>query len=248
MYPNVEFGSSIVSGWYLWLMLGLIVPMALSVYCKPENFIFSRREIFVLVCLLAAFGLLGAQLLFIALHWNSSFLKTGIWRMIMFRGGFAYFGSLAAMILVLWGYAALRKKSGIAIADYMAPFLMLSQAFVRMGCLYAGCCYGRPTNSIYGFVFKVVDDLPRYPTQAYEALLLLAIYIIARFVYIRKADTRGLTFFMCLLIYGIGRFFIEFLRIDSPQLFFGITLAQATCLSLAAFAWVMLMSGKIRRK
>jgi len=183
-------------------------------------------------------GLLGARILFILLHWrNVSFKITDL---VSPSGGFAYFGALILSILTMWAYTTLKRKSFLSLLDYAAPFLMLSQVFVRMGCLMAGCCYGRPTDMPFGVIFKAVDNLARHPTQAYEAILLAAIFFAGRAIYKRKKDQAGRTFFSVLLIYGTGRFFVEFFRVDSPAVFLNITLAQAACLTLALLSFLAL--------
>jgi phosphatidylglycerol:prolipoprotein diacylglycerol transferase len=179
-------------------------------------------------------SLLGARILFIILHPDSyQFTLSNI---ISTRGGFAYFGALAVSVAALWIYTVMAKKSFLVLMDYIAPFLMLSQVFVRIGCLMAGCCYGKPTGSAFGLTFKSVDTILRHPTQGYEAILLVAIYIVTRIVYLKKRDKIGYTFFLALFLYGIGRFFIEFFRVDSPAVFLNITLAQSTCLILAVIS------------
>jgi phosphatidylglycerol:prolipoprotein diacylglycerol transferase len=118
---------------------------------------------------------------------------------------------------------------------------MLSQAFVRVGCFLAGCCYGKPTNLCWGVRFKTVDNLLRHPTQIYEAVLFFAIYFVTRAVYKKDSRLSGRTFYTALLLYGSGRFFIEFFRVDSPALFMGITFAQYTCLLLAIITAIEIM-------
>jgi len=241
MYPDIVIGNIAIPSWYAFLFLGVIISVGLAIYSRPKDLPFDRKEITVLAALLVVFGLVGARILFIILHKN--ILEEGVGVVISFQGGFAYFGALIASIITMWVYSSLRKKSFLSLADYSISFLMLSQVFVRIGCLFAGCCYGRPVdNPVFGIVFKSVDEELRYPTQVYEALLLVAIYLASRYLYRTKKNTAGYTFSAALAFYGAGRFFIEFLRTDSPIVFLNMTLAQITCLALALSASIAVFS------
>jgi len=110
--------------------------------------------------------------------------------------------------------------------DLLAPFIALGQAIGRIGCLLNGCCFGR--ESKFGLYFKVFDQI-LIPTQLYSSLLLLLIFIVLRL----KQDAKHLPGeILCgyLFLYSLKRFFIEFLRNDSPRMFYGLTLFQVLCL------------------
>lgn len=231
MYPNIIIGNMILSSWFVILLTGAVVSIGLTIYLRPPDFMVSRLSLLGIGIMLTAAGLIGSRLLFLILHLPLH--QVTLARIFSFRGGFAYFGALAFSISALSIYAKAADRSFLALMDYIAPFLFLSQAFVRIGCLMAGCCYGMPTNSHFGVVFKLVDNELRHPTQAYEATLLFAIFIIMIAVYKKKSANSGFVFFLSLFLYSSGRFFIEFLRIDSAPFFMNITLAQAFCIFLA---------------
>lgn len=224
-----------VPNWFLMVGAGTIIAIVMAVYSVPKGFILKRSDIAFLGIILVGAGLTGARILFNILHGGKM------------KGGFAYFGALVLFLIAIWVYSAVKKVKFLELADYVAPFLMLSQAFVRVGCLMAGCCYGKPTHSCYGVIFKSVDNVIRHPTQAYESILLLTIYIIGRVIYDKKWRRLGDILFISLFLYGSGRFFMEFLRTDSPVIFLNLTLAQVTCLSLSfitLFAYSFIGNGK----
>jgi phosphatidylglycerol:prolipoprotein diacylglycerol transferase len=196
------------------------------VYLKPKDFVLKRWEIATMVLAIMYMGLIGGNVLFRILHNGSD------------AGGFAYFGTLTFSLITIWVCAKIKKVKFLTLADYGLPFLLFSQMFVRIGCLLTGCCHGKPTGLPIGVIFKSVDNILRHPTQAYEACLLLTIFIVTRAKYEKKRPLVGYTFFTALMMYGIGRFFIEFLRVDSPVIFLNLTLAQYTCLTLALVAFI----------
>lgn len=231
MCPNIVIGDTLISSWYAMLFIGAVVSVALAIYLRPPDFPLRRKDISIAAALTVIAGLFGARLLYIMLHWNAAEFKVS--DLISYRGGFAYFGALVLSILVLWAYTAIKKMRILELLDYSMPFLMLSQVFVRIGCLMAGCCYGKPTVVFWGAAFKAVDGLKRHPTQIYEALLLVIIYLVGRNIYTKKKNLPGYTSLFALALYGAGRFFIEYLRVDSQVVIFNLTLAQITCLAIA---------------
>lgn len=234
MYPNIIIGNVSIPSWYSLLFTGVIISTMLATYARPKNFPLNRKEIFFVALLLLLASLLGARGLFLALHWDS--IKFKFLYLFSIHGGFAYLGALLFSIATLFSYSIIKKIKFFALIDYGMPYLLLSQAFVRIGCLFAGCCYGKPTAKPFGLIFKTVDGLARHPTQIYEALGLLLTYLIGRFAYKRKAKEAGFTFAITLGLYGLGRFFVEYLRTDSPTIFLNLTLAQLSCLSLVLIA------------
>lgn len=96
------------------------------------------------------------------------------------------------------------------------PSVALAQGFGRIGCLLAGCCYGRETNSIFSITFQNSDFAPNHvaliPTQIYSSVLDFLHFGILLYIARHK---KGWTGGACYLIfYSIGRFVLEFFRGD----------------------------------
>ncbi len=241
MDPEIVIGSMRLPSFHTLLIMGFVVAAALAIYLRPSDFPIKRREIFLVSVLLLVSGLAGARMLFILLKQPAS--NFTLPNILSLTGGYAYFGSLILSTFALAVYAKLRRVGFLVLADYAMPFLLLSQVFVRIGCLLAGCCYGRPTGCALGAVFKSVDSAVRHPTQAYEMIGLVLIYIIGRRVYKIGRGKQGLTSAVTLLLYGFSRFFNEYLRTDSPVIFLNITIAQTACIVVAIFGLIWLTAA-----
>jgi phosphatidylglycerol:prolipoprotein diacylglycerol transferase len=106
--------------------------------------------------------------------------------------------------------------------DVMAITTCLVHIFGRIGCFLAGCCYGKPTDSITGVTFTdpacYADPLhtPLYPTQLFEAFYIFIVMMILLFVKKSKHFT-GQLFLSYLLLYAIGRFILEYFRGDTGR-------------------------------
>lgn len=133
--------------------------------------------------------------------------------------GFTFLGGLiggAAFFLVVY-FTYGRKKVGPYLTKSLpiiACSILIAHAFGRIGCFFAGCCYGKETTSWIGMVFPYSDKPTTkvYPTQLFEALYLLITFGVCFYLTMKK-DFKY-TFCIYLISYGVFRFLIEFLRDD----------------------------------
>lgn len=159
-------------------------------------------------------GFLAARILFIITEFPG-FLKNPM--AYITGSGFVVFGGLIGGIATAVGYCKLKKVNPIDYIDLMAPSVALAQGFGRIGCLLAGCCYGRETTSPIGIVFTHSNFAPNnvrlLPTQI---IMSVGDFIIAAILlyFASKPRKKGQTVFLWLALYSVGRFFVEFLRND----------------------------------
>ena len=113
---------------------------------------------------------------------------------------------------------ALSKKTDFwKYFDLVMPSVALAQGFGRIGCLLAGCCYGRETNSIFSITFQNSDFAPNHvaliPTQIYSSVLDFLHFGILLYI-ARHKKKDGQVAACYLIFYSIGRFVLEFFRGD----------------------------------
>ncbi len=141
---------------------------------------------------------------------------------ITFLGGLI--GGAACFLLV---YLIFRNKYENKLIDVLTIIpigITAAHGFGRVGCFFAGCCHGIPTDSIFGvqfpkFGYKV------FPTQIYEALFLFILCGVMCLLFIKKKYQYNMSLYM--LCYGIFRFFLEYLRGDDRgSLIPGLTPSQ----------------------
>jgi phosphatidylglycerol---prolipoprotein diacylglyceryl transferase len=141
----------------------------------------------------------------------------------LFKGtGFVFYGSfLFAIPTMLWFFRK-HKLNTYKMLDVMAITTCLVHMFGRIGCFLAGCCYGEPTESIFGVVYTHPacyanpKGQPLHPTQLYEAGYILLVMIFLLYVRDRRRFY-GQLFLLYLALYAIGRVFIEFFRGDEER-------------------------------
>ena len=140
--------------------------------------------------------------------------------------------SIIGGILFGWlGVELAKKKLKItrSTGDGFAFALSIGEAIGRIGCFFAGCCYGEICTLPWA-VFQ--HDAMRHPTQLYSAALALFVFLFLLFMK-NKVKYEGDLFRIYLLFYGVGRFCMEFFRVRS-EVYFGLSVAQWVSIEITA--------------
>ncbi len=134
--------------------------------------------------------------------------------------GFTFIGGLiGGVITFLVIYFAFRKKLSGSITQILpiAPCcIAVAHAFGRIGCAFAGCCYGKITESALSMYNHGAN---RIPVQLYESLFLFIVFGVLTILYLKKDFKQTLPVY--LIVYGIFRFIIEYFRGDERGKLFG---------------------------
>lgn len=135
----------------------------------------------------------------------------------IWRGGLASHGAGIGIIISIWLFSRNAKKDFTWTIDRVAIAVALSGFFIRMGNLMNSEIYGVETTLPWGFVFlRNGETAPKHPTQIYEALVYLFIFLILLWLYWRKKGEyiQGTLISLALILIFVARFFIEFLKED----------------------------------
>jgi phosphatidylglycerol:prolipoprotein diacylglycerol transferase len=172
------------------------------------------------------------------------------WGMFLFNGGLVFYGGLIGGVLGGIAYVRWCRAPLGPVADLVMPYVALSHALGRVGCFLNGCCWGSVTSLPWGVTYpksgwgayheQLVEGLikkgtkaplPVHPTQMYEALGCVAIFLILRVLY-RKGTPTGLIVGLYMLFYGMLRYTTEFFRGDSAHPLLGLTVSQLVAVGL----------------
>ncbi len=148
----------------------------------------------------------------------------------VWEGGLASHGAALGILLAVFIFARKNKVSYLWTMDRVATVTALAGFFIRMGNLMNSEIFGRPTTLPWGFIYENASDpaqrlQPRHPSQIYEGLAYLLIFVILISIYYKKNGKPregSLISLFVLLIFGV-RFFIEFLK--EPQVGFEESMA-----------------------
>jgi phosphatidylglycerol:prolipoprotein diacylglycerol transferase len=167
-------------------------------------------------------ALVGAKLLLLVVDFDQ-FRSSPADLLSLARSGGVFYGGLIVAVVVAFWYIARHRMPFWTTCDVFAPGIALGHVTGRLGCLAAGCCYGKPTDVPWAIVFNNPEaaanvgtplGIPLHPTQIYEAgaeLLILGLLLATER---RGHRFAGRTFWLYMLLYAVSRFVIEYYRGD----------------------------------
>ena len=171
-------------------------------------------------------GIFGAKLLLLAIDWRDYVAEPGrIFSVATLQSGGVFSGGLVLAILCSWWYVRRHKIPFLSAADVFAPGIALGHVFGRLGCLAAGCCYGRPTTMPWGITFHspwaaefsgTPLNQALHPTQLYESVA-EAINFVLLYWLCKRKKFEGQIIGLFMILYGIERFIFEFYRGDEGR-------------------------------
>ncbi len=232
------FGISV--RWYGIIMASaMLIGLALAVY-RARPFGYKNDEIVDMAIWVLPSAVIGARLYYVIFEFER--YGGDIFRMINVReGGLAIHGGVIGGVLAGYIYTRVKKLNTWQLADILMPSLILGQAIGRWGNFINGEAHGGPTDLPWAIQ---VDGVAVHPTFLYESIWNLLVFVLLlRFTKKKKFDGEIVCLYM--ILYSIGRFFIEGLRTDS--LMIG-PLRTAQLISLLLIAIGLLIIGKVRFK
>ena len=194
-------------------------------------------------------ALVGAKLLLLIVEWDTF---TSDWRelfTLMRSGGVFYGGLIAAVAVALW-YLRRHRLPMWTVTDVFAPGIALGHVVGRLGCLFAGCCFGRRTDVPWAITFHsefaaqnvgTPLNIPLHPTQLYEAGAELLILILLLATERKGRPFPGRTFWGYMFLYAVSRFIIEFYRGDPRGMVGAFSTSQFVSLLIVPLSLVMLV-------
>ena len=208
----------------------------------------------ILVTLIAS--ILGARALYVIEHLQEFRREWGT-VLALWQGGLTLYGGLVAGAFV--GLVA-AQRMGLPrwlVADALTPSLALGTMFGRIGCFLNGCCYGRPTDLPWGvvfphdsFAFLEFGDQPVHPSQLYNALAGLGLFVI--FQSLRgRFRVPGVMFWTFIATFALIRIPLDLTRayeVDAVLMRVGVTdITESQLMSMVMILFAGLMILRLRR-
>lgn len=169
----------------------------------------------------------------------------------IWKGGLVFYGGVIAAVPVGIWYV---KKHNLPVwqtADIIAPYAALGHAFGRLGCFFAGCCYGAPCSGPICITFRDPHSLaplgvPLFPTQLMESggeFLIFGLLLFLR----RYKKSDGQLLWLYLAFYAVLRFTLEFFRGDVDRgVYFGGLISTSQIIAIGMFGFSMFMLSRLR--
>ena len=222
MHPYVHLFSLEIPTYLLCGLAGIAAAAAL-IALRNRSFCLQRADIVYLSLYILVGALLGAKLLYLItvlpelIEAAPILIREGQMLTMILQGGMVFYGGLLGGMLAARIYARQYGLPLPAYADLFAPGVALMHAFGRVGCFFAGCCWGIETGAQWGVCYHdaplAPNGVPLLPVQLIEAGCLLLLCA-ALLLFFRRAPHDGRTFRAYLGIYAVLRFILEFFRGD----------------------------------
>lgn len=160
-------------------------------------------------------GALGSKLLYYIVNIRDIIADPSI--ILDFQNGWVVYGGIIGGVLTSWIYCRIKKVDFVSYLDLVLPAVAFAQGCGRIGCFFAGCCYGRETDSVFGITYWQSNQAPNgvklIPTQIYSSIGDFAIAFLLM-AYAKRKPKKGKVAAGYCILYSIGRFVIEIFRND----------------------------------
>ncbi|GFE60900.1 prolipoprotein diacylglyceryl transferase [Geobacter sp. AOG2] len=161
---------------------------------------------------------LGGRLGYILFYDLGVYLADPLQVFAVWKGGMSFHGGFLGVILSFVLFARRKKIPFWVLIDMAAQCAPVGLGLGRIGNFINGELYGRPTDAPWGMIFPGGGDLPRHPSQLYEASLEgVVLFFIVR-IMARKSDVTGIPAWTFCAGYGLFRFIVEFFRQPDAQI------------------------------
>lgn len=208
------FGIKIPS-YGVMMFIGLLSALFITLKLGKKHG-FEEDNLYDLYLQTIIFGILGGKLLWIITEFESVMEDPKV-IITEFGYGFVIYGGLIAGALGVYLHCRKNKWSFLKVLDIAVPSVAIAQGFGRIGCLLAGCCYGKPTHNSCGLLFPSDSLAPStmklYPTQIVSSVFDFLLGFFLLWV-LKNSKKQGKTTGVYFIFYSVGRFIIEFFRND----------------------------------
>ncbi|RCX16568.1 phosphatidylglycerol:prolipoprotein diacylglycerol transferase [Anaerobacterium chartisolvens] len=220
--PIYWYGIIIAFAFILAVILGMRSSKKFGI--EPESIVD-------LVLFAAPVAIVFARLYYVVFNWGE--FKDDLLSVFNTRqGGLAIYGGVIGAVIVAYFFARHKKIGVLKLIDFGVPYLVLAQGIGRWGNFVNQEAFGVNTRLPWGMTgdsireqlaflqmkgMAVTPDLPVHPTFLYESLMDIGIFLFLIW-YRKRKKLEGEVFFLYMILYGIGRAFIEGLRTDSLML------------------------------
>ena len=223
---------------------------------RAKRYGIDPQKIIDLSVIIILAAVVGSRLLYVAFHLEQYANPLQIFA--LWQGGATFYGGFILAMAASYWWVQRNRMSFLTVADVIAPSIALGLVFTRVGCLLSGCCFGKETHMPWGLVFPPdspagsaasataralgLDQVALHPTQAYSSLKGLVIFV-ALMALQPRLTKRGAVFGLFLVLYGLGRFTIDFFRYyeTSARVLAGLSFNQVISIGLVAIGAFLLL-------
>ncbi len=179
---------------------------------KLPNSPLTAEQISDLIFYGALGAVLGGRIGYILFYDFANYIEHPLNILKVWEGGMAFHGGLIGVIVSMWLYARKLNLRLFVVTDFLAPLVPIGLGAGRIGNFINGELWGRTTEVPWGMVFPYAGELPRHPSQLYQAGMEGLLLFLILWFYSRKPRPSMAISGLFLMCYGIFRIITEFFR------------------------------------
>jgi len=234
-------GSIGIQSYGFFVVLGILAAYWLLTKNPKTKKIISADQFKNAILIAIVSGVIGGRLLYIAEEPSSIKSFFDIFK--IWEGGMSSLGAILGVLIVAPLYLRKIHVNVIKFFDLLAIYAPLTYAIARIGCFFAGCCFGTKTNVPWAIIYrneKAVAPLCQYlhPAQLYSSAASFLIFLLMYFVISKKLHKTGQLICSYLCLASIERFCIDFVRGDKT--YFS---SYGILSKLSTSQWISLLIG-----
>jgi phosphatidylglycerol:prolipoprotein diacylglycerol transferase len=198
-----------------------------------------------LVFYVALGAIIGGRVGYMLVYGLSELISDPLSLVKVWQGGMSFHGGFAGVLVAMWLFSRAIKQPFLAVTDFIAPWCAIGLGAGRVGNFINGELWGKPTSPDAPWAV-IVNGQARHASQLYEFVLEGLVLFFVLWLYARKPRPFMATSGLFLLIYGVGRFIIEFVREPDQQIGYlalgWVTMGQALTAPMiiaGAILWVL---------
>lgn len=222
MLPTISIFGKTIAMYGLMIVIGVFIGVGIAIL-RHNKYNISRDDVMFSSCYAGIGLIIGAKLLYIITiipilirNWNTIMADIQI-LLDALSGGFVFYGGLLGAIIGYYIYCRKYKIDFIKLMDLIAPSIPIIHGIGRIGCFFAGCCYGKHYDGPLHIVFEnsaaAPNGVPLFPIQPVESICNITAGIVL-LIYAKRIRKPGQVTGSYLVYYSIMRFILEFLRGD----------------------------------
>lgn len=252
MFPELfKAGPVTLYTYGLFIAIGFFAALTLSKKIASSNQVKTEivTDLFFIILIAA---LIGSRGLYVIIEYEA-FKNSWIDVFKIWNGGLVFYGGFIAAVASALFYLRLKQINPLLMGDIVFPGIALGHAIGRIGCFFAGCCYGKPTSAFFAVCFThpltlAPQHVHLHPTQLYSVASNLFIFAVLIGVSIHKRFN-GMVTITYLILYAVLRSTIEYFRGDYRGTLLNGYLSTSQGISLlVALAGIILMIILFKRR
>ena len=253
MYPYLEIFNKHIPTYGICLLLGIALVFILSMK-SANKYNYFYYDLFIFGGFVLLFALPAGSFLYVIVTYNLKeiidYIMLGDFSKF---AGLVFYGSLIGGICgaIIGTYVA--KLDLLIVEKIIIPYIPIGHAIGRIGCLLAGCCYGMEYTGPFAVYYKnsIAGAQPKigyFPVQILEAIINIGICLFLIYIQ-KKVKLKFELLSTYIILYGILRFFIEFLRGDIGRgIYYVLSTSQWISLVMILTGSLYILFAKIATK